>query len=98
LEDILLMVNITRLKHQKGGFARINTWAIEQKSFVDPANGTLGSMSLKVPGSLPKCCRWNRMTVKLVAMVLAPLLCQNLYGLELAREQEFIRCALRRLS
>ena len=25
------MVNITRLKHQKGGFARINTWAIERE-------------------------------------------------------------------
>jgi hypothetical protein len=29
LKDIPLMVNITRLKHQKGGFAWINTWAIE---------------------------------------------------------------------
>jgi len=29
LKDISLVVNITRLKHQKGGFARINTWAIE---------------------------------------------------------------------
>ena len=25
------MVNITRLKHQKGGFARIDTWAIERE-------------------------------------------------------------------
>src|SRR3954471_193037 len=45
-----------------------------EKSFVDPANGTLGSISLKIPGSLPKCCLWNRMTVKLVAMALAPSL------------------------
>jgi hypothetical protein len=31
LKDISLMVNITRLKHQKGGFAWINTWAIERE-------------------------------------------------------------------
>ncbi len=30
-ENISLMVNITRLKHQKGGFARMNTGAIEQE-------------------------------------------------------------------
>ncbi|MGQ0594866.1 MAG: hypothetical protein ACT4QB_20185 [Gammaproteobacteria bacterium] len=26
------MVNITRLKHQEGGFAWINTWAIEREA------------------------------------------------------------------
>jgi len=31
LKDISSVINITRLKYQKGGFARINTWAIKRE-------------------------------------------------------------------